>query len=134
MNQKPYGADFTFSEQGSFSSKSTARLASLALMSAFLVIATPLRRSVRPLLPKPGEGPSNEARDKGWLKGLFVVETISVIIQIGIYKLTGKRVFLMAPLHHHFEKLGWKESTIVIRFWIIGLLLALFSLATFKFR
>ena len=75
LNQKPYGADFTFSEQGSFSSKSTARLASLALMSAFLVIATPLRRIVRPLLPKPGEGPSKEARDKGWFKGLFVVET-----------------------------------------------------------
>ena len=66
--------------------------------------------------------------------GLFVVETISVIIQIGIYKLTGKRVFLMAPLHHHFEKLGWKESTIVIRFWIISVVLALIGLSTLKLR
>ena len=66
--------------------------------------------------------------------GLFVVETISVIIQIVIYKITGKRVFLMAPLHHHFEKLGWKESTIVIRFWIIAVILALLGLSTLKLR
>ncbi len=66
--------------------------------------------------------------------GLFVVETISVIIQISIFKLTGRRVFLMAPLHHHFEKLGWKESTIVIRFWIISVVLALIGLSTLKLR
>ena len=57
--------------------------------------------------------------------GLFVLETVSVIIQVVSYKLTGKRVFMMAPLHHHFEKKGWAESTIVIRFWIISIILAL---------
>jgi len=66
--------------------------------------------------------------------GLFVVETLSVIIQVFWYKRTGKRVFLMAPLHHHFEKLGWKEPTIVIRFWIISMILALCGLATLKIR
>jgi phospho-N-acetylmuramoyl-pentapeptide-transferase len=66
--------------------------------------------------------------------GLFVVETVSVIIQVFWYKRTGRRVFLMAPLHHHFEKLGWKEPTIVIRFWIISVILALCGLATLKIR
>jgi phospho-N-acetylmuramoyl-pentapeptide-transferase len=66
--------------------------------------------------------------------GLFVLETLSVIIQVGSFKLTGKRVFRMAPLHHHFEKKGWKESTVVIRFWIIAILLALVGLATLKLR
>ena len=66
--------------------------------------------------------------------GLFVLETFSVIIQVFIFKLTGKRVFLMAPLHHHFEKKGWPESTIVIRFWIITIVLALVGLATLKIR
>jgi phospho-N-acetylmuramoyl-pentapeptide-transferase len=66
--------------------------------------------------------------------GLFVVETLSVIIQVFWYKRTGRRVFLMAPLHHHFEKLGWKEPTIVIRFWIISMILALCGLATLKIR
>ena len=66
--------------------------------------------------------------------GLFVLETFSVIIQVISYKLTGKRVFMMAPLHHHFEKKGWAESTIVIRFWIITIVLALLSLATLKIR
>ena len=66
--------------------------------------------------------------------GLFVLETISVIIQVISFKLTGKRVFMMAPLHHHFEKKGWAESTIVIRFWIITIVLALLSLATLKIR
>ncbi len=66
--------------------------------------------------------------------GLFVLETFSVIIQVLIYKLTGKRVFLMAPLHHHFEKKGWPESTIVIRFWIITIVLALIGLATLRIR
>jgi len=66
--------------------------------------------------------------------GLFVVETVSVIIQVLWYKRTGTRVFLMAPLHHHFEKKGWAESTIVIRFWIISMVLALIGLATLKIR
>ncbi len=66
--------------------------------------------------------------------GLFVLETASVIIQVISYKLTGKRVFMMAPLHHHFEKKGWPESTVVIRFWIISIILALVGLATLKLR
>jgi phospho-N-acetylmuramoyl-pentapeptide-transferase len=66
--------------------------------------------------------------------GLFVVETLSVIIQVLYFKRTGKRVFLMAPIHHHFEKKGWGESQIVIRFWIISLILALIGLATLKLR
>jgi phospho-N-acetylmuramoyl-pentapeptide-transferase len=66
--------------------------------------------------------------------GLFVVETLSVIIQVLYFKRTGKRIFLMAPLHHHFEKLGWREPTIVIRFWIIACILALVGLSTLKLR
>ncbi|MDB5382897.1 MAG: phospho-N-acetylmuramoyl-pentapeptide-transferase, partial [Rhodospirillales bacterium] len=66
--------------------------------------------------------------------GLFVVETVSVIIQVVWYKRTGRRVFLMAPLHHHFEKKGWAEATIVIRFWIIAMILALVGLSTLKIR
>jgi phospho-N-acetylmuramoyl-pentapeptide-transferase len=66
--------------------------------------------------------------------GLFVLEGLSVMIQIASFKLTGKRVFKMAPIHHHFEQLGWKESTIVIRFWIISVILALIGLATLKLR
>lgn len=66
--------------------------------------------------------------------GLFVVEALSVIIQVAYFKRTGKRIFLMAPLHHHFEKLGWKEPTIVIRFWIIACILALAGLSTLKLR
>ena len=66
--------------------------------------------------------------------GLFVLETASVIIQVISFKLTGKRIFRMAPLHHHFEKKGWAESTIVIRFWIISIILALIGLATLKLR
>ncbi len=66
--------------------------------------------------------------------GLFVVEAMSVIIQVLYYKKTGKRVFLMAPIHHHFEHLGWKEPQIVIRFWIISVILALIGLATLKIR
>ncbi len=66
--------------------------------------------------------------------GLFVVETVSVIVQVFWYKRTGRRVFLMAPLHHHFEKKGWAEPTIVIRFWIISMILALVGLATLKIR
>ena len=66
--------------------------------------------------------------------GLFVLETVSVIVQVVSFKLTGKRVFRMAPLHHHFEQKGWAESTIVIRFWIIATILALAGLATLKLR
>lgn len=66
--------------------------------------------------------------------GLFVLETVSVIIQVASFKLTGKRVFAMAPIHHHFEKKGWSEPTVVIRFWIIAMILALIGLATLKLR
>ena len=66
--------------------------------------------------------------------GLFVLEAFSVIVQVVSYKLTGKRVFKMAPIHHHFEKKGWAESTVVIRFWIISIILALIGLATLKLR
>ena len=66
--------------------------------------------------------------------GLFVLETVSVIVQVASYKLTGKRVFRMAPLHHHFEKKGWAEPTVVIRFWIIAGILALVGLSTLKLR
>ncbi|MBB5519250.1 phospho-N-acetylmuramoyl-pentapeptide-transferase [Amphiplicatus metriothermophilus] len=66
--------------------------------------------------------------------GLFVLEGLSVMIQIASFKLTGKRVFRMAPIHHHFEQLGWKESTIVIRFWIVAVILALIGLASLKLR
>jgi len=66
--------------------------------------------------------------------GLFVLEAISVIVQVISYKLTGKRVFKMAPIHHHFEKKGWAESTVVVRFWIISIILAMIGLATLKLR
>lgn len=66
--------------------------------------------------------------------GLFVLETVSVIVQVLSFKLTGKRVFKMAPLHHHFEKMGWAEPTIVIRFWIIATILAIVGLSTLKLR
>lgn len=66
--------------------------------------------------------------------GIFVVEALSDIIQVGSYKLRGKRVFLMAPIHHHFEKKGWSETTVVVRFWIISVLLALLALSTLKIR
>ncbi|CAK7256794.1 phospho-N-acetylmuramoyl-pentapeptide-transferase [Shinella yambaruensis] len=66
--------------------------------------------------------------------GLFVMETLSVIIQVASFKLTGRRVFLMAPIHHHFEKKGWTESQVVVRFWIIAVVLALVGLSTLKLR
>ena len=66
--------------------------------------------------------------------GLFVMEALSVIIQVVSFKTTGKRVFLMAPIHHHFEKLGWTESQVVVRFWIIAVILALVGLSTLKLR
>jgi phospho-N-acetylmuramoyl-pentapeptide-transferase len=65
---------------------------------------------------------------------IFVVEALSVMIQVGSYKLRGKRVFLMAPIHHHFEKLGWSETTVVTRFWIVAIMLAMMALATLKLR
>jgi phospho-N-acetylmuramoyl-pentapeptide-transferase len=66
--------------------------------------------------------------------GLFVLETASVIVQVASFKMTGKRVFRMAPLHHHFEKKGWAEPTVVIRFWIIAAILALVGLSSLKLR
>ena len=66
--------------------------------------------------------------------GIFVVEALSVVIQVAVYKRTGKRVFLMAPIHHHFEHLGWSEPTVVIRFWIVSFVLALAGLSTLKLR
>lgn len=70
----------------------------------------------------------------GIIGGLFVAETLSVMIQVAWFKRTGRRIFLMAPVHHHFEKLGWSESTVVIRFWIVAVMLALLGLATLKLR
>ena len=69
-----------------------------------------------------------------FIGGVYVVELISVVLQVGSYKLRGKRIFKMAPLHHHFEALGWHESKIIIRFWIAGLIMALFALTTLKLR
>jgi phospho-N-acetylmuramoyl-pentapeptide-transferase len=68
------------------------------------------------------------------MAGVFVMETLSVIIQVGSYKLRGKRVFLMAPIHHHFELKGWAEPKVIVRFWIITFVLVLFALATLKLR
>ena len=66
--------------------------------------------------------------------GIFVVEALSVIIQVAWFKLTGNRVFLMAPIHHHFEKLGWPEQKIVVRFWIVSMILGLVALSSVKIR
>lgn len=66
--------------------------------------------------------------------GLFVLEALSVMIQVGSFKLTGKRVFRMAPLHHHFELKGWSETKVTTRFWILAILFALMSLGTLKLR
>ena len=66
--------------------------------------------------------------------GVFVVESVSVIIQVASYKMTGRRIFRMAPLHHHFELKGWAEPKVIVRFWIISLLLVLAGLATLKVR
>ena len=66
--------------------------------------------------------------------GIFVIETLSVIIQVGSFKLRGKRVFRMAPIHHHFELKGWPEPKVIVRFWIISLILVLVGLATLKLR
>jgi phospho-N-acetylmuramoyl-pentapeptide-transferase len=69
-----------------------------------------------------------------FIGGVYVIEALSVIIQVAGYKMTGKRVFRMAPIHHHFEKLGWEESKVIARFWIAGLVMALFALTTLKLR
>jgi phospho-N-acetylmuramoyl-pentapeptide-transferase len=69
-----------------------------------------------------------------FIAGVYVLEALSVILQVGSFKLRGKRIFKMAPLHHHFEQLGWAESKVIIRFWIAGLLMALFALTTLKLR
>ena len=66
--------------------------------------------------------------------GVFVAEALSVILQVGSFKLRGKRVFRMAPIHHHFELLGWSESKVIVRFWIMALVFALFALTTLKLR
>ncbi len=66
--------------------------------------------------------------------GIFVIETISVVLQVASFKLTGNRIFRMAPIHHHFELKGWSEPKVIVRFWIVGIILALFSLATLKLR
>jgi phospho-N-acetylmuramoyl-pentapeptide-transferase len=66
--------------------------------------------------------------------GVFVIETVSVILQVASFKLTGKRIFKMAPLHHHFELSGLAEPKIIVRFWIVTLILVLFALATFRLR
>jgi len=66
--------------------------------------------------------------------GIFVVEAVSVMLQVASYKMTGKRIFKMAPIHHHFEQLGWPESKVIIRFWIVGIILALVSLSSLKLR
>jgi phospho-N-acetylmuramoyl-pentapeptide-transferase len=68
------------------------------------------------------------------MSGIFVLETVSVILQVGSFKLTGKRIFKMAPIHHHFELQGWPEPRVIVRFWIITFVLVLFGLATLKLR
>jgi len=69
-----------------------------------------------------------------FIGGVFVIEALSVILQVGSFKIRGKRIFKMAPLHHHFEQMGWQESKVIARFWIVGLILALFALTTLKLR
>jgi phospho-N-acetylmuramoyl-pentapeptide-transferase len=68
------------------------------------------------------------------MAGVFVMETVSVILQVASFKLTGRRIFRMAPLHHHFELQGWPEPRVIVRFWIITVILVLFGLATLKIR
>jgi len=91
---------------------------SLALGGAIATVAVIIKQEM--LLP--------------FIGGIFVVEALSVIIQVASYKLRGRRVFKMAPIHHHFELIGWKESKIIARFWIAALVFALFALSTLKLR
>jgi phospho-N-acetylmuramoyl-pentapeptide-transferase len=69
-----------------------------------------------------------------FIGGVYVLEAVSVILQVGSFKLRKKRIFKMAPIHHHFEQLGWAESKVIVRFWIAGLVMALFALTTLKLR
>lgn len=69
-----------------------------------------------------------------FIGGVYVIEALSVILQVGSYKLRKKRIFKMAPIHHHFEQIGWAESKVITRFWIAGLIMALFALTTLKLR
>ena len=69
-----------------------------------------------------------------FIGGVYVIEALSVILQVGSYKLRKKRIFKMAPIHHHFELMGWSESKIIVRFWIASLVFALFALTTLKLR
>jgi phospho-N-acetylmuramoyl-pentapeptide-transferase len=91
---------------------------SLALGGAIATVAVVIRQEL--LLPLIG--------------GIFVLEALSVILQVGSFKLRGKRIFKMAPLHHHFELLGWSESKVIVRFWIATLVFALLALTTLKLR
>jgi phospho-N-acetylmuramoyl-pentapeptide-transferase len=92
---------------------------SLALGGAIGTIAIIIRQEL--LLP--------------FIGGIFIIEALSVVLQVGSYKLrNGKRIFKMAPLHHHFEQIGWSESKIIVRFWIGALVFALFALTTLKLR
>ena len=69
-----------------------------------------------------------------WMGGIFILEMVSVILQVASFKLTGKRIFRMAPIHHHFELKGWAEPKVIVRFWIISVILVLLGLATLKLR
>ena len=69
-----------------------------------------------------------------FIGGVYVLEAVSVILQVGSFKLRKRRIFKMAPIHHHFEQLGWAESKVIVRFWIAGLIMALFALTTLKLR
>jgi phospho-N-acetylmuramoyl-pentapeptide-transferase len=91
---------------------------SLALGGAIGTVAVIIRQEL--LLP--------------FIGGIFVIEAVSVVLQVGSYKLRKKRIFKMAPLHHHFEQLGWHESKVIARFWILALVFALFALTTLKLR
>jgi phospho-N-acetylmuramoyl-pentapeptide-transferase len=91
---------------------------SLALGAALGVIAVIVRQEIVLMI----------------MGGVFVMETLSVILQVGSYKMTGKRIFRMAPLHHHYELKGWPEPRVIVRFWIITVMLVLLGLATLKLR
>ena len=91
---------------------------SLALGAALGVIAVIVRQEIVLII----------------MGGVFVMETLSVILQVGSYKMTGKRIFRMAPLHHHYELKGWPEPRVIVRFWIITVMLVLLGLATLKLR
>ena len=93
-------------------------MSALALVAALVTVAVLVRQELVLLI----------------MGGLFVIEKLSVMIQVGSYKLRGKRVFLMAPIHHHYELKGWPEPRIIVRFWIVTVFLVLIGLATLKIR